>query len=191
MLAWWRVRQWSFNFDITLIDFSSNQEQLLLRGETRTDDRGEIVENTVPDIVDERGLVCVSSATTSFTQFADTPVGNYLLDLVMLSSLRPIKTDGQNLFFSADFTMSVPIPGGSIGMSPSGSFVATAGSFVYQAGELEITRPIYFVRNREIEFVPTINVLVKPARYWPYDPGDGGGPIYDTVTGRLLRGFPN
>jgi hypothetical protein len=26
--------------------------------------------------------------------------------------------------------------------------------------------------------------------YWPYDPGDGGGPIYDTVTGAQLRAFP-
>jgi hypothetical protein len=26
--------------------------------------------------------------------------------------------------------------------------------------------------------------------YWPYDPEDGGGPIYDSVTGAQLRDFP-
>ena len=27
--------------------------------------------------------------------------------------------------------------------------------------------------------------------YWPYDPGDGGGPIYDSATGAQLRPFPD
>jgi hypothetical protein len=26
--------------------------------------------------------------------------------------------------------------------------------------------------------------------YWPYDPNDGGGPIYDSITGAQLRAFP-
>lgn len=33
---------------------------------------------------------------------------------------------------------------------------------------------------------PTMSVH----EYWPYDPGDGGGPIYDTTTGEQLRPFP-
>lgn len=31
---------------------------------------------------------------------------------------------------------------------------------------------------------------MQPAEYWPYDPGDGEGPIYDKDTGRQLRAFP-
>lgn len=31
---------------------------------------------------------------------------------------------------------------------------------------------------------------IVPSEYYPYDPGDGGGPIYDTVTGVQLREFP-
>jgi hypothetical protein len=27
--------------------------------------------------------------------------------------------------------------------------------------------------------------------YWPYDPGDGGGPIYNSATGAQLRAFPS
>jgi hypothetical protein len=32
---------------------------------------------------------------------------------------------------------------------------------------------------------------MTPAEYWPYDPEDGGGPIYDTATGAQLRAFPS
>lgn len=30
-----------------------------------------------------------------------------------------------------------------------------------------------------------------PLEYWPYDPGDGLGPIYDSATGAQLRAFPD
>jgi len=33
-------------------------------------------------------------------------------------------------------------------------------------------------------------ITIKPHEYWPYDPNDGGGPIYDSVTGAQLRPFP-
>jgi hypothetical protein len=32
--------------------------------------------------------------------------------------------------------------------------------------------------------------IIKPDEYWPYDPGDGLGPIYDSATGAQLRPFP-
>jgi hypothetical protein len=32
---------------------------------------------------------------------------------------------------------------------------------------------------------------IKAVEYWPYDPGDGGGPIYDSATGAQLRPFPD
>jgi hypothetical protein len=35
------------------------------------------------------------------------------------------------------------------------------------------------------------SVIITPAEYWPYDPGDGGGPIYNSTTGAQLRGFPS
>jgi hypothetical protein len=34
-------------------------------------------------------------------------------------------------------------------------------------------------------------ITIKPKSYWPYDPEDGGGPIYDTATGAQLRDFPS
>jgi hypothetical protein len=34
------------------------------------------------------------------------------------------------------------------------------------------------------------NLLIEPIEFWEYDPGDGGGPIYDKDTGKQLRSFP-
>jgi hypothetical protein len=31
---------------------------------------------------------------------------------------------------------------------------------------------------------------IAAEEYWPFDPGDGDGPIYDSVTGEQLREFP-
>ena len=43
-----------------------------------------------------------------------------------------------------------------------------------------------------IGYTPTLsNVVVEPHEYWPYDPGDGLGPIYDSTTGAQLRAFPS
>jgi hypothetical protein len=46
--------------------------------------------------------------------------------------------------------------------------------------------------TESIGYTPTLsNVVVEPHEYWPYDPGDGGGPIYDSTTGAQLRPFPS
>lgn len=34
-------------------------------------------------------------------------------------------------------------------------------------------------------------VSMSPQEYWPYDPEDGAGPIYDSGTGAQLREFPD
>lgn len=54
-----------------------------------------------------------------------------------------------------------------------------AGSFVYN-GNLSFT--ISAPSGYSTDFFP--------AEYWPYDPNDGGGPIYDSTTGAQLRSFP-
>lgn len=33
------------------------------------------------------------------------------------------------------------------------------------------------------------SVIMEPIEFWPYNPGDGGGPIYDKTTGSQLRPF--
>jgi hypothetical protein len=40
------------------------------------------------------------------------------------------------------------------------------------------------------EFTTDAEIRIEASEWWPYDPGDGLGPIYDTATGRQLRAFP-
>ena len=35
------------------------------------------------------------------------------------------------------------------------------------------------------------SLTVTALEYWPYDPEDGGGPIYDKLTGKQIRAFPS
>lgn len=45
--------------------------------------------------------------------------------------------------------------------------------------------------NAEEEPVPLISTMnIEAVEYWPYDPEDGNGPIYDSTTGAQLRPFP-
>ena len=50
------------------------------------------------------------------------------------------------------------------------------------------------INNGNLNFTVTVNDISTdffPIKYWPYDPNDGGGPIYDSATGKQLRPFPS
>jgi hypothetical protein len=43
--------------------------------------------------------------------------------------------------------------------------------------------------GNQVEFVGTTIFEIGPDKWWPYDPNDGGGPIYDEDTGEQIRSF--
>lgn len=47
---------------------------------------------------------------------------------------------------------------------------------------LRYTVPDFYGYNLQLD--------ISPSEYWPYDPGDGLGPIYNSTTGAQLRPFP-
>jgi len=51
--------------------------------------------------------------------------------------------------------------------------------------------PLYGIPTEDGPPVPWLgevsNITIQPIEWWPYDPLDGGGPIYDSVTGAVLR----
>lgn len=49
--------------------------------------------------------------------------------------------------------------------------------------------PCYGIRIAEY-YVNSADITISAEEYWPYDPGDGGGPIYSSTTGSQLRAFP-
>ena len=74
-----------------------------------------------------------------------------------------------------------------------GSFTYGTFTIVILGQEFEV--PLYAINSRSSlpEFTNTLNVSARlePLEYWPYDPGDDGGPIYDSTTGQQLRAFPS
>jgi hypothetical protein len=70
-----------------------------------------------------------------------------------------------------------------------------AGTFTYKfLGKTYtapiVARPISFGSSRTPVNV-SAQFTLEATEYWPYDPGDGGGPIYDSSTGEQLRNFPS
>lgn len=45
--------------------------------------------------------------------------------------------------------------------------------------------------NESLYRIASLQSTLTATAYWPYDPEDGGGPIYDSATGQQLRPFPN
>lgn len=94
----------------------------------------------------------------------------------MVDSFVKIGPHFECLFFGDDL-FSVSTSGGE-GVGP-------VGSFSVSMNELTFVVPLY-----ANEDVTEFNSSITATEYWPYDPGDGMGPIYDTSTGQQLRPFP-
>lgn len=71
-------------------------------------------------------------------------------------------------------------------------FIGNGGGVENEIGTCTLTSA---VGSKEFALGSTFNgtasVEISAVEYWPYDPGDGGGPIYNSTTGAQLRGFPN
>jgi hypothetical protein len=82
----------------------------------------------------------------------------------------------------------------SFGPVPSGANVTLTIGFPW--GDKDFTLPLYrfliFTGETADTALPSIaDLSVKLSfEYWPYDPNDGLGPIYDSATGEQLRPFP-
>jgi hypothetical protein len=78
-----------------------------------------------------------------------------------------------------------------VGNTPLGEY----GTFTYTLLGQTFSAPIYGFNSRydQAGFSNTLSVnsSLEAIEYWPYDPGDGFGPIYDKDTGAQLRPFPN
>jgi hypothetical protein len=72
---------------------------------------------------------------------------------------------------------------------PFAGNTGTYGTFTYTILGQSFTTPFYAINARG-EGSLSIAASLVPEEYWPYDPGDGKGPIYNTAFGNQLRPFP-
>ena len=186
----WRVKKWSFEPTLTegfVINSNIYRDNLAL-------------------IQSEKDLVCRPLAFAHFFEVQkETEEDGLPLTLVSRYNYSPslyaaqkwqnnLYSPGhffyeQDFFFSDTFTPNLYIEGQ--GPRPPSPFLDVSSQ-----SPLDGDRPWEeMVRVGYLTFSITLTndagtVVMQPQEYWPYDPGDGAGPIYDSVTGAKLREFP-
>lgn len=115
---------------------------------------------------------------------------NYFVDNIAAQSPAIFRLDGDGnvsevktpIRFSAD-TLRWQIES-----YPFSGNTGTYGELEYTLLGETFTAPLH-ARNSLGSGDLSISASLTAEEYWPYDPGDGGGPIYDSATGQQLRAF--
>jgi hypothetical protein len=195
MKMYWRVKRWQATIDA---EYSVPQfetlpptdefplgEEVFTGYETTTITEIQQFDPIDPPLLDnEKDLVCTQRSTPYwFTGIADE-VGLF----VQFSSVSGFGIDGPVQIRKDPDSDNLYV-----------GFNAQIGfeEFAY-LDDIEISEDLIMAvswdrtRNPEDEYPEHYSgtVEVKPLEYWPYDPGDGLGPIYDSETGEQLRPFP-
>lgn len=208
LAAWWRVKSWRFTINYTGQvtedgeTFSHGElhaSYIVERGETVIDDP-EFFERSGAFVGTEKNLVCdkQGGAETTYTGFQSTPSGSFRFDFVNLPGDTPVQILQNNedglWILGASFEMNTVLSGGFLGNTvTAGPNFTEVGTFTFSMFDEELTSPINLIRFRPDLGGATYfcDAKIEPHSFFAYDPGDGGGPIYDSTTGAQLRGFPN
>lgn len=106
----------------------------------------------------------------------------------LIEMLPTIQFEASTVRWTAIRAYPWTVPGNNLPLS------GTYGTMSYKLLDETFTAPLYATNNRSHlgNFSNFLNatVTLEAIEYWPYDPEDGGGPIYDKDTGSQLRAFP-
>ena len=149
----------------------------------------------------------VSETYSSSNIFNIPSVYQREIDLITAGSLP-----GTTIKIPSDFTFGFVIQGflldGGLVLGPNFAFsadaqdmegISTSGQYG-QRGSLSVSYcGLEFIAPLKLDApdfetlydLTNMDATLTATEYWPYDPGDGKGPIYDSVTGEQLRGFPS
>jgi hypothetical protein len=172
LLRWyWKVKRWTVQANLTgtgirNIPVSTSVEATFFNGN-----------NNSSELTTEKQLVCQRSVVYP----GDDGSGQGLLMRMFDEGVQEV----EELYYpslSVSYSNGAGIVG-TVGVEPQGQ---VSGGTITMDG-LSIPSLIYG------QFNPIISgsITITASEYWPYDPNDGGGPIYDSTTGAQLRGFPS
>jgi hypothetical protein len=172
LLRWyWRIKRWTVSATLTGTGIrgtpiSTSEEFTFFNGNYES-----------PELTTEKQLVCRRSV---FYQGGSEPGEAAPFGILMFNE-GVQKVD--ELYY----------PSLSLGYTNGAGFIgtsqvepgSTSGGTIIMDG---LTLPSWLFG----QFAPITSgsITITPDEYWPYDPGDGGGPIYDSATGAQLRSFP-
>ena len=159
---WWRVKRWDFSLSIPTL--GSMDEILDVSNQTGT--------VAPPNYQTEADLVC-GSFDHVFTLGQLIPFYSAPHINIGPRFELEIDTGGETNPLSSTFY---------VGFSEMGTVQIIIGG-----ANINTTRAMY---SNDVGGYSAFAVF-QAVEYWPYDPGDGLGPIYDSATGAQLRPFPN
>ena len=169
---WWRVKKWTVDSaSLTIIPEEGDPESIpIVTGEMT-------IELPAQGISSEKELVCPKqrqfSVGDTFDQVGVTlrifPRANQSGDLIKMDIDVRASIQTTTYFYGNGGEAAPHIVG-------TGTITVQDRNLIFPIGG---------------DFEGTGSLAISATEYWPYDPGDGGGPIYDSVTGAQLRGFPS
>jgi hypothetical protein len=162
-------------------------------GDTFTFDAVDVTGDFSEPIESELNLVCLRPQY-EFFKFVITSVG--LMSVSFNSTEIVRRKNGTEFYSTINGFFLLPPNLFQISANPNLAARQDAGNLTVQFLDYEITIPLYSNWQNGANPPPqgafiNCNVRVIADQYWPYDPEDGGGPIYDSVTGEQLRDFPS
>jgi hypothetical protein len=172
LLRWyWLVKRWTVSASLTGTGFggvpiSTSFEVTFFNGN-----------KDVPELTTEKQLVCGRNVVYP----GDTEPGEEIPFALLMFDEGVQKVDEvyyPSLYLS--YTNGAGLIGTSLVEQPD---QVSGGTITMDGLELPSLLYGYFAP------ITSGSITVTPSEYWPYDPGDGGGPIYDSATGAQLREF--
>lgn len=169
MLIWWRVKEWR------LVSASYNN------GGAVTVNAGVMAQDAPPP-PNETGLVCGGSRAYR----SPLPDGG---DYVVFNADEGARESFGEIYLALRVRFPLAeIEGTGRDFGGDDDNIQVIGSATITAGGFTLTLPLFprFAGSS----ITDATIGIEAESYWPYDPNDGSGPIYDATTGRQLRAFP-
>lgn len=210
MLWLWRVKQFSLSASIIVDDqnFDTEFEVQInsVQAPNKVSPLGALIENEKQKVCD----VGMFYGSEQSDDFEDLNVGSWLVtvaigDLQNMWANYPntpvasfggvgqrVRHDEATGLFYVPVRISLNIRGGDSTFSytsgSSNTAATQATNLFWEISDMfgTVSRPFYYGSDNA-----TGTITIEATEYWPYDPGDGLGPIYDSATGEQLRPFPN
>ena len=175
-LKWyWRVKKWRFIGEATANSVTVSQNKIITNNAAY-----EFGGFSSEEPQTEKALVCAKGTRAIFNDFDLDEHGFYLYDEI--ADPRAIRYNDEIYPSVIAFITVDGIRFSTTGNSAAASFgLATIDGVALNLSTGDETVPPGF----------SASITITPEEYWPYDPNDGRGPIYDTATGAQLRPFPN
>jgi hypothetical protein len=184
-LWYWRVKTWRLDATVTIAPgFDSNYPDgtTVTHAESFPNNANYTFGEATDQPANEKNLVCARGTTAEMSGSGSPAMSSaqfYLFSQLNFNDRAFF--DGAGLIYPSLYILS----GFESGQITTRQFDST-----HQPGGT-ITIAGTSVPSFITDGVAAASVIVSVEEFWPYDPGDGGGPIYDSATGAQLRAFPS